>query len=143
MTTRLATPRNGVILAALELALVALVIPIGIAAHTFSLLPSVTALLVLAFLGIGLLVAYKRPTQLMGWLLLGVSGFLLVSGFGGPYSVLDYTDHHGKLPLGPVAVVLDPSWAPAITLLVLCILLYPEGRVPSSRCEVASRDCCK
>jgi hypothetical protein len=122
-----------VIVAALELTMVALVIPIGGAAHMFSLLSNTTALLVLGFLGVGALVAYRRPTQRMGWLLLGVSGFLLVSGIGGPYSVLDYTDHRGSLPLGPVAVMLDPSWAPAITLLVLSILLYPEGKSPSSR----------
>ena len=35
--------------------------------------------------------------------------------------------HHGNLPLGPVAVLLQPGWAPAIVLFALSILLFPDG----------------
>jgi hypothetical protein len=122
-----------VIVAGIELAMVARVIALGAVALRESFFVIVPALFVIAFLGVGALVAYRRPTQPMGWMLLGVSGFLLFSGIGGSYSILVYTRHHGDLPLGPLAVMLDPSWAPAITLLVLCILLYPEGKLPSSR----------
>ena len=45
----------------------------------------------------------------------------------------DYRLHHGTLPLGPVAVLLQPTWAPGIVLLGLAILLFPDGRVPSPR----------
>ena len=84
-------------------------------------------------LGVGLLVSYKRPRHPMGWMLLGVSGFLLLSGIGATYSILDYSQHHGHLPFGGVAVLIEPSWAPAIALTVLCVLLYPDGKPPSAR----------
>jgi hypothetical protein len=47
--------------------------------------------------------------------------------------VLDYRIHHGALPFGPVAVLLQPAWAVTFTLLGLMILLYPDGRLPSPR----------
>ena len=46
------------------------------------------------------------------------------------YSVLDYRHHHGHLPLGPVAVLLQPSWSPAIVLFALSLLLFPDGDLP-------------
>jgi hypothetical protein len=49
------------------------------------------------------------------------------------YSVAVYRLHHGALPLGWVAVLLQPAWAPAIVLLGLAILLFPDGRPPSPR----------
>ncbi len=39
--------------------------------------------------------------------------------------------HHGSLPPGAVAVLLQPSRAPGIALLGLAILLFPDGRLPS------------
>jgi hypothetical protein len=41
--------------------------------------------------------------------------------------------HHGSLPFGPVAVLLQPAWAPAILLSGLAILLFPDGRLPANR----------
>ena len=38
-----------------------------------------------------------------------------------------------RLPLGGVALLLEYSWAPAIVLLGLVILLFPDGRLPSPR----------
>ena len=57
----------------------------------------------------------------------------MLSADSGSYSVLDYRMHHGTLPLGPVAVLLQPAWAMTFTLLGLIILLYPDGRLPSRR----------
>jgi hypothetical protein len=91
------------------------------------------AVIVAVCLGVGVVVAYNRPDHVIGWIMLGCSGFLLLTGIGGTYSVLDYRSHHGHLPLGPVAVLIGPSWAPAIALLVAAILLYPDGRAPSPR----------
>ncbi len=36
--------------------------------------------------------------------------------------------HHGTLPLGPVAVLLTPSFEYAFVLVPLVILLFPDGR---------------
>jgi hypothetical protein len=57
----------------------------------------------------------------------------VLSADSGSYSVLDYRMHHGSLPFGPVAVLLQPAWAVTFTLLGLIILLYPDGRLSSSR----------
>ena len=40
--------------------------------------------------------------------------------------------HHG-LPLAPVAVLLQPLWAPALVLFPVVILLFPDGRLASRR----------
>jgi hypothetical protein len=39
----------------------------------------------------------------------------------------------GQLPFGPVAVLLQPLWAPSLLLYPLVILLFPGGRLPSPR----------
>jgi hypothetical protein len=44
-----------------------------------------------------------------------------------------YRQHHTGLPLGWVAVLLQPGWAPAIALFGLTVLLFPDGRLPSPR----------
>jgi hypothetical protein len=65
--------------------------------------------------------------------MLGAAGFLVLSGDAGAYAVADYRLHHGGLPLGWVAVLVQPGWAPAIALFGLTVLLFPDGRVPSPR----------
>jgi len=87
----------------------------------------------LAFASVGLLVAWRQPSHPMGWLLLGVALFVLLETDGSLYSVLDYRMRHGTLPLGALAVLVQPSWAPGIALLGLTILLFPDGRLPSPR----------
>jgi signal transduction histidine kinase len=128
----LATPRTAAVVGICEGALAIAVVIVGSIAHTStSGLP--VLVLVITLLAVGTVVAYRRPAHRMGWIMLGASGFLLLTGIGGSYEVLDYREHHGALPLGPVAVLLQPSWAPAIVLFLLSVLLYPDGRLPSRR----------
>ena len=47
--------------------------------------------------------------------------------------VADYRLHGGALPLGWLAVLLQPGWAPGIVLIGLVVLLFPDGRLPSRR----------
>jgi hypothetical protein len=93
----------------------------------------VTTAVVLAFAVAGSIVAYHQPRNAIGWLLLGVGAFLAVSDLASDYSVLAYRVHHGGLPLGPLAVVAQPSWAPAIVCIAMSILLFPDGRLPAGR----------
>jgi hypothetical protein len=130
---RFATSRTAVAVGCLEGALLVAVIIIGSFAHVSGGAGVATAALAISLLVVGLLVAYRVPGNRMGWLMLGAGWFFLLSGLGGSYSVLDYRDHHGALPLGPVAVLIDPSWAPALLMFVLALLLYPEGHLPSRR----------
>jgi hypothetical protein len=57
----------------------------------------------------------------------------MLSGASGTYTVFDYRSRQGTLPLGWLAVLLQPSWAPAVALAGLSLLLFPDGHFPSRR----------
>ena len=65
--------------------------------------------------------------------MLGLALFFTLSEDASYYSVADYGLRHGDLPLGGVALLVQPGWAPAIVLAGVLILLFPDGRPPSSR----------
>jgi MFS family permease len=94
----------------------------------------VAGTLIVAFGGVGLIVAYRQPRNRLGWLLLGLLFLLELFGTSGSYAVLDYRLGHHGLPLGPVAVVLaNTAWLPALALVPLIILLFPDGYLPTPR----------
>jgi len=91
-----------------------------------------TALVELTMAAVGLLVALRQPRNPMGWLLLA-AGLLIALNFAASfYAELDYRLGH-RLPLGAVALLLQPSWAPAIIVFGLAVLLFPDGTLPSPR----------
>ena len=47
--------------------------------------------------------------------------------------MLDYRIHKGHLFFGPLAVLVQPWWAPAIVCMVLALLLFPDARLPLGR----------
>ena len=121
------------VLAGLILALLAATVPLSALAR-LSLSSDVFELIsVPVFGGLGFVLAWRKPANPIGWLLLGAVGFLVLSGAAGAYAVADYRLRHGGLPLGWVAVLLQPGWAPAIALVGLSVLLFPDGRLPSPR----------
>jgi hypothetical protein len=81
----------------------------------------------------GFVLAWRRPDNPLGWLMLSGAFFLALSEDAGYYSVADYGLRHGDLPLGGIALLAQPGWAPAIVLLGVLVLLFPDGRPPSSR----------
>jgi hypothetical protein len=85
------------------------------------------------FVVVGLVLAWRKPGNPLGWIILVASAFLMLSGDASYYTVADYRLHHGGLPLGWVALLVQPGWAPAIVLLGLTFLLFPDGRPPSPR----------
>ncbi len=113
--------------------LILLVLGVVLAAVTHQLSVGQGSNIGLALGVVGLVVAMRQPRNPMGWILLGAAGCLLISGLCATYSVLDYRAHHGALPLGPVAVFLEPTWAPAVVLLGLTLLVFPDGKLPSPR----------
>src|SRR5579862_8384810 len=78
----------------------------------------------------GSILAHRQPRNAIGWLLLGSAAFFALDTLATAWSVYVYVQHHSSAPLGAAAVVLQPSWAPAIALFAVSILLFPDGRVP-------------
>jgi hypothetical protein len=115
------------------LVLLTATVPLGVLDHSPVSSGSGSLILAPAFGVVGFAVAWRRPDNPLGWLLLGAVGFLVLSGAAGAYAVLDYRLRHGSLPLGWVAVLLQPGWAPAIALFGLSVLLFPDGRLPGPR----------
>ena len=86
-----------------------------------------------AFAAVGWVLAFRRPANPLGWIMLGSAFFFALSEDASYYTVADYGLRHGDLPLGGVALLAQPGWAPGIVLLGLLLLLFPDGRLPSSR----------
>ena len=86
-----------------------------------------------AFGAVGLVLAVRRPANPLGWIMVGGAFFLALSEDASYYTVADYGLRHGRLPLGAVALLAQPGWAPGIVLLGLLVLLFPDGRLPSAR----------
>jgi hypothetical protein len=127
----LAAPVLAWALFVLVLALAAVSLPLAAAARQLTatdvLNDVMLGLLTAVLAGVGLVVAWHLPRNPMGWLLLGSGVFFMLDATASPLEVVDYR-LHGHLPLGPVAVVLQPSWAPAIALFGLAFLLFPDGK---------------
>jgi hypothetical protein len=85
------------------------------------------------FAVVGLVLAWRRPANPVGWLMVGVAFFFALSEDASYYTVADYGLRHGGLPLGGVALFAEPGWAPGIVLAGLLILVFPDGHLPSSR----------
>ena len=81
---------------------------------------------------VGLVVAWRRPDNPLGWIMFGGAFFGALSEDASFYTVADYRLRHGGLPLGWMALLAQPGWAPAIMLFGLVVLLFPDGRTPSS-----------
>jgi hypothetical protein len=87
----------------------------------------------LPLVAVGLLVAVRRPGNPLGWLMLGAALCFSANTAAVGYSIVDYRFHHGALPLGPVALVFQASWAPGLVLTAGCLWLFPDGHLPAGR----------
>ena len=79
------------------------------------------------------MVARRQPGNPIGWILIIFIVIFLLSDVVGAYAALYYRFGHHGLPLAPVALVLQPLWAPALMLFPVVILLFPDGRLTSRR----------
>ena len=133
LARRLATPRTAVVLGVGLIALSVAAVAFTVADHSYSAGDGGSIVLVPGFGVVGLIVARRQPRNPMGWLLLGCALCLSIDDAASTYSVLDYRRHHDSLPLGQLAVLLQPAWAPGIALLALSILFFPDGEMPPGR----------
>ncbi len=87
----------------------------------------------LAYGVVGLLLAWRKPGNLIGWLMFAAAAVGAASESASFYLVADYRLRGGQLPLGWLAVLAQPGWAPCIVALGLIVLLFPDGRLPGRR----------
>jgi len=81
----------------------------------------------------GFVVAWRKPGNPLGWLILSASAFSMLTDDAAYYAVADYRLHHGGLPLGWVALLVQPSGLLGLVLFGSILLLFPDGRPPSPR----------
>jgi hypothetical protein len=130
MVLRLATPRTALALGVFTLLATAGSIVATALDHSFAAADSGSIILIPGYGLVGFIVARRQPRNPIGWCMLGSAAFLAVDDVASSYSVLDYHHHGGRLPLGLLAVLLQPAWAPAIVLLATSIVLFPDGTLP-------------
>ena len=83
------------------------------------------------FVTVGLIIAWHRPGNPIGWIILvgvEVQGLAIA---GGAYQTLAGRPGY-HLPVGPL-LWLNAPWFAGIAMIPLVILLFPDGRPPSSR----------
>ena len=132
---RLASPRTAAVSGAVVLALMIAEPPLAVLARQ-SLNASggsVPVWFSAAFGAVGFVVAWRRPRNPLGWLILALAGFFALSEDASFYVVASYRLRHGGLPLSWVALLAQPAWAPGIALGGLVVFLFPDGRLPSPR----------
>jgi hypothetical protein len=124
-------------LGVLVLVLLAAFVPLSAAARQLTpseaWAASSTLVIAVACAGVGMVVAWHQPRNVLGWLFLGIAACFLLSTDSGLYAVADYRLRHGTWPLGSASVLLTALWAPAIVAFGLVILLFPDGRLGSRR----------
>jgi hypothetical protein len=128
----LASARSAIALGALVFAcnVAALVL---MAEASFAAAELVRGTALLPTVAIGTLVAARRPRNPMGWLMLGCGFFFSTQAIGTAYAIVDYRLHHGTLPLGRLALVLQPGWAMGMVFVAGLLWLFPDGQLPSGR----------
>ena len=80
---------------------------------------------------VGLIIAWHRPANPIGWLILAGVDVQGLAIDGGIYETLARRPGY-HLPVGPI-VWLDTAWFLGIATLPLIILLFPDGAPPSPR----------
>jgi len=131
---RLASRVTATVLGALALVLLAAGILLSALVHQLSILGSGPIIpIVVVYAGVGVVVARRQPRNPIGWILIGFIVLFLLSNDVGFYAALYYRFGHHGLPLAPVAVLLEPLWAPALVLFPVVILLFPDGGLASRR----------
>src|SRR5579885_227508 len=132
MARRLLTPLTAYVLAAITAAMYVSAIPLSRLAHLHSTVGSIYVLVLVGFIGVGLILVRQRPENPIGWVMLLGAFVAGVGADAGPYAIAAYRLHR-NLPLPQIAVFLQPTWAPAILLVALAVMLFPDGELPRGR----------
>jgi signal transduction histidine kinase len=94
----------------------------------------------LAFAVVGFILALRRSSNPLGWLMLVAAATF--SFPGDIYAAYATVTRHGDLPGASIAVAIaDPLWVPFIGCTGLLLLLFPDGHLPSPRWRWFTRLC--
>lgn len=96
---------------------------------------SIAALMmIVGYTTVGALIASRAPRNAIGWLLVAVGVTFALAGFSTEYLEYAYVTQPGSLPVAPAfGIVSNAFWLPTFVAVILIALLFPTGRVPSSR----------
>jgi hypothetical protein len=83
---------------------------------------------------IGAIIASRLPANPVGWLFCAAACLIAVAHFSGEYAIYALLARPDSLPAGEaLAWLAFWAWIPSIGCIVLSLLLFPNGRLPSSR----------
>lgn len=125
---RWATPRTALVVGVLTLLMFAASVPLAKIAKTQN-----TTVLMVPFAVLGFVLARRQPRNPIGWIMLLLGPFFILSTDASFYSLLAYHVRGHDLPWSRLAVVLAPSWVLLQVVLPLPILLFPDGQIASQR----------
>jgi hypothetical protein len=91
-------------------------------------------LFALNFSIIGAIIASRLPANPVGWLFCAAGCFIAVDCLSAEYAIYALVARPDSLPIGEaLAWIAFWTWIPSIGCIVLSLLLFPNGRLPSSR----------
>jgi hypothetical protein len=118
-------------LTALNFLLIALTVSSNVPAYVFW--PELTSIAV-GYSVIGAIIASRLPNHPIGWICCAIGLIAAVDHFGGEYSLYALLALPHPLPGGEAMLWLQGwFWMLFIGLIVFLLLLFPTGRLPSSR----------
>jgi hypothetical protein len=82
---------------------------------------------------VGALIVLHRPDNVIGWLCLCFALFWSIWIAGDAILVYDEANPGTLASPGALAASIHPLWVPAIGIIGLLLLLFPDGRLPSVR----------
>ena len=78
--------------------------------------------------------AWRRPSNAVGWWLLTAAFFWIATSVGATYGVAGLATEHGPLPGDEIVYLASAGmWAPGLLAIGMVIFLFPTGRPLSSR----------
>src|SRR5215213_1161519 len=94
----------------------------------------VNAVQAVSFSIIGAIIASRLPGNPVGWLFCAAASFIAVAYLSAEYAIYALLARPDSLPAGEVLAWLAFwAWIPSIGCIVLSLLLFPNGRLPSTR----------
>ena len=90
-------------------------------------------LLGVGFPTVGAIIASRRSHNPIGWLLCAVGPILGAVVFASEYAIYTLLVAPGSLPAGETVVLGAALWVLGFHLIVLMLILFPTGQLPSSR----------